>query len=86
MEEGTPKVLSYRVIEGFWDMGSEIDGPAPPPAYRGEVWLHTHGVPMCSANCRIKGFAPRWLAPVMVLVLCSMPNILCSLLSECSQN
>ena len=27
----------------------------------------------------IKGFAPRWLAPVMVLVLCS-------LLSECSQN
>ena len=36
--------------------------------------------------CHIKGFAPRWLAPVMVLVLCSMPNILCSLLSECSQN
>ena len=23
----------------------------------------------------IKGFAPRWLAPVMVLVLCSKPHL-----------
>ena len=39
------------------------------------IWVQRRPDYASASITNIKGFAPRWLAPVMVLVLCSMPNL-----------